>query len=180
MLVIDGILLLFVIIFLLIISGIWPPDSPWSPWWQTPEDITRRICTLAKVGKKTKIYDLGCGTGHAVIIAAKEFGATCVGIEIDTFRYLIAKFLVQHAGVSKKVSLVRGNFFTTDMSDADVLFIYLVPNALKRLAKKLTKELKPGTILVSYTYPIPLDIYKGKLEIVKEDKKNKLFMYTIV
>jgi len=179
MLIVDAILLLFVVIFLLLISGIWPPDSPWAPWWQTPENIAEKMCKLTKVSQKTKIYDLGCGTGHAMMVATREFGATCVGIEIDMFRYFIAKFLVRHAGLTDKILVLRENFFNVDLSEANVLFIYLVPNALKRLTPKFLKELKPGTMLISYKYKIPVDLYKGKLEVVKEDAKDELYLYRL-
>src|SRR5260370_15178107 len=73
-LLVNGILLFLILILLFLLSGIWPPDSPWAPWWQMPPEIIRRMCKLAKVNKKSVIYDLGSGTGRALIIAAKEFG----------------------------------------------------------------------------------------------------------
>ncbi len=70
-------LMVLLIIFglFLVLSAVWPPDSPWAPWWQMPEDVIREMCKVAKLSSKDSIYDLGCGTGKALCIAAKEFGA---------------------------------------------------------------------------------------------------------
>src|SRR5256885_15334051 len=95
------ILSFFVIIILLfLLSMLWPPDSPWSPWWRTTPERARIECNLAKVKKGDIIYDLGSGEGTALIIAAKEYGATGVGIEIDPFRALFSKINVKIAGLT--------------------------------------------------------------------------------
>lgn len=169
-----------IILFLLyVLSAVWPPDSPWAPWWQTPEEVCRKMARLAKIGKKDKIYDLGCGSGKALIVANREFGATGVGIEIDPLRFLWAKWNVWR-GKAKGVIILKENFFKIDLSDATVLYMYLVPAALKRLAPKLTKELQPGTKIVSYVYDLPEVLFKGKVKLVKYDKENKVFLYKVV
>ncbi len=82
----------FILILLIILlSMVWPPDSPWSPWWRTSKRIARIQCKLAKVGKNDIIYDLGSGEGTALIVAAKEFGAKGIGVEIDPSRVIFSK-----------------------------------------------------------------------------------------
>ena len=171
-------ILLVLVLLLLLISMVWPPDSPWAPFWTTKPDIARAMCKLAHVNEKTVVYDLGCGTGTAIGIAAKEFGAPCAGIEIDPFRFINAWININWRWrIGDRVTLVRDNFFNIDLSPADVFFIYLIPNALKRLTPKFLKEVKSGALFVSYVYPFPVELFKGRLKLIKHDSKNKIFMY---
>jgi len=151
---------------------LWPPDSPWSPWWRTNSHIARTECRLAKVKKGDVIYDLGCGDGTALIIAAKEFGARGVGIEIDPFRVWIAKIKARFAGVSDTVEIRRDSFWNQNISDATVVFMYLIPKTLINLRTKLLKELKPGTRVVTFVYRIDLPM-------LAKDEKAELYVYEI-
>lgn len=170
--IINIILLLLIGFLFLLLSMFWPPDSPWSPWWRTNEKIARAMCRLAKVSKKDTIYDLGCGDGAALSVAAGEFGARGVGIEIDPLRYLFSKIRFKLNGLARKVKVVKKNFHEVDISKASIIFVYLVPKALERLKPKLLKELKQGTLLVSFKYEI-------SLPLVTYDKTNKIFLYKI-
>lgn len=172
---------LFVIIIVLfvLLSGVWPPDSPWAPWWTTKPEVAEKMCELAKVTKRSIVYDLGCGTGDALVVVANKYGAQAVGIEIDPIRYQIAKWNIWRYKVADSITLIRENFFSISLSDATVLFIYLVPAALKRLTPKFINELKKGTIIVSYIYPMPVEMYKGKLQLVKNDQQYKIFVYKL-
>lgn len=167
-------ILLFLIIFLLIIlSWVWPPDSPWAPWWRTNKKTARAICKLAEVSEKDIVYDLGCGDGTALITSAKEFGAKAVGVEIDPMRFAIASLRIKFWSLAGKVKVKRKNLFDEDLSNASVVFVYLVPKTLNRLVPKFKKELKKGTRVVSYRYAI-----EG-LALVKEDKINNLKLYKV-
>ena len=176
---INLVLLILIVICLVFISCIAPPDSPWAPWWQIPDERIRVMCTLGKIDKQSLIYDLGSGTGCALCIAAKEFHAKGVGIEIDPLRVWISKWNVKRFGVSDNVTILQKNFFHVDLSPATVLFIYLIPPALIRLANKFVHELKPGTILISYKYEIPVSFFSGRLTLIKEDQKNELYVYKV-
>lgn len=170
-LILINIILLVIIIFLLIIlSWVWPPDSPWAPWWRTNKEVARAVCRLAKITSKDIVYDLGCGDGTALLVAAKECGAKGVGIEIDPLRYWIAKIRAKINGISDKVKLKRKNFFKEDLSSATVIFVYLVPKALQRLLPKFKKELKKGTRIVSFRYEVPLSLKQY-------DRENNLRLY---
>ncbi|MFH1832765.1 MAG: 50S ribosomal protein L11 methyltransferase [Candidatus Levyibacteriota bacterium] len=161
-----------IIILLIILSMVWPPGSPWAPWWKTSGKTVRKMCKLAKITDKDIVFDLGSGDGTALIIAAKEFEAKGIGIEIDPLRFFISKFLIRINGVSHKVKIKRDNFFNQDLSGASVIFLYLVPKTLNLLLPKFKKELKKGTKLVSYRYEI-------NLPLAKEDKENNLYLYKI-
>lgn len=170
---ITNVVLLLIIVFLfLLLSMFWPPDSPWAPWWKTNKKVARAMCRLAKLNKGDIVYDLGCGDSTALIIAAKEFGAKGVGIEIDPLRFFISSMLLHSNRLSDKVEIVRRNFFDVNISDATVVFVYLVPRVLKKLKPKFLKELKPGTLIVSYKYEI-------SLSLVRHNKANDIYLYKI-
>lgn len=167
---INLLLLGFIFLLLIILSWLWPPDSPWAPWWTTKDEQIRQALKLAKVTKKDLVYDLGCGDGRVLIMAAKEFGARGVGIEIDLLRYLVATLMIRIIRVSDRVVIKRKNFFDEDLSKANVIFVYLVPKALNRLLPKFKRELKKGTRTVSYRYEAPLSLKKF-------DKEHNLRLY---
>ena len=52
----------------------------------TPHDVVDKMLELAKVTKTDVVYDLGCGDGRFVVMAARQFGARGVGIDIDAER----------------------------------------------------------------------------------------------
>lgn len=170
--VITLLCLFILIILLFLLSMLWPPDSPWSPWWRTTPKLARIECKLAKIKKGDVIYDLGSGEGTALIIAAKEFGATGVGIEIDPFRAWQSKIAVLLSGVSNKIKIRRDNFFNVDISEATVIFLYLIPKTQIRLRPKFLKELKPGARVVTF-------VYKMDLPLIAKDEKAELYVYEI-
>jgi hypothetical protein len=168
-----NLILLFIIIFLFfLLSMFWPPDSPWAPWWRTNKKIARAMCRLAKVSSKDIIYDLGCGDGTALGVAAGEFGARGIGIEIDPIRSLFSKIRFKINGLNKKIKIIKNNFYNVNISEGSVIFVYLVPRALERLKPKLLKELKKGTLLVSFRY-------KANLRLINYDKQNDIYLYKI-
>ncbi len=168
----DIILVLVIIFLFFLLSMIWPPDSPWAPWWRTNEKTARAICALAKIKKSDVIYDLGCGDAELLIQAGK-IGAKGVGIEIEISRALIAKLRVIKNNLKKQIKIKRKNFFRENISSASVVIVYLVPKTLERLVPKFKKELKRGTRIVSYKYEI------NGLKPSKTDKKNDLILYII-
>lgn len=169
-----NIFLLVVVIFLLVmLSWIWPPDSPWAPWWRTNKTTALAICRLAKITKKDVVYDLGCGDAEVLVTAAKEHGAKGIGIEIDPLRVFIARFRVWKNGLQKKITIKKKNLFDEDISKASVVIVYLVPKTLERLRKeKFMKQLKKGTRIVSFRYKI-------NLPEKSYDKKYNLYLYEI-
>lgn len=170
--IVNSILLVIIFFLFLLLSMFWPPDSPWAPWWRTNKKTARAMCRLAKINKDDVVYDLGSGDGTALIIAAKEFGARGVGIEIDPLRAFISSMLLHSNRLSDKVKIIKKNFFDVDISEASLVLVYLVPRALERLKPKLLKELKPGTLLVSFRYKISLSLQHY-------DKKNDIYLYKI-
>lgn len=166
------IILVTIAILLFLLSMIWPPDSPWSPWWRTSRRIALIMVDLAKISKDDIIYDLGSGDGTALITAARTRGARGVGVEIDPLRVFISRLSIHLNGVARKIRIVRKNFFAVDTSEATIIFMYLIPKTLNKLQPKLIKELQPGTKIVTF-------VYKMDLPLIASDLKNEVYIYQI-
>jgi SAM-dependent methyltransferase len=130
-----------------------PKKSPDVVYVPTPEAVVNKMLELAKVTKDDVIYDLGSGDGRIVITAAQKFGAKKgVGIEIDPNLVKKSQENAKTAGVSNRVEFRQQDLFTTDLSEATVVTLYLLPELNVRLRPKLFKELKPGTRIVSHDF----------------------------
>lgn len=149
---VGQVVLAFAVILLISLIG---PAFTGAPWVPTPLQTVRRMLRLAGVRPGEKVYDLGSGDGRVLIIAAREFGAQAVGIEIDPLRYLWTRVLVALLGLGDRVSVRRANFFDVNLSDADVVTLYLVQRTNERLMPKLWRELRPGARIVSHAFTFP-------------------------
>ena len=118
----------------------------------TPPAVVDAMLHVAAVTNSDTVYDLGSGDGRIVITAAKKYGARGVGIEIDPALVRKATDNAAAAGVSDRVRFVTQNFFTSDISEATVVTLYLLQSLNERLRPKLVRELKPGTRVVSHVF----------------------------
>ena len=125
------------------------PDVIFVP---TPQAVVDAMLKLAKVTKNDVIYDLGSGDGRIPITAAKTYGARGVGIDIDPQRIREATENLKTAGVGDRVKFLNQDLFTTDISEATVVTLYLLPSLNLKLLPKLNRELKPGTRIVSHAF----------------------------
>lgn len=124
-------------------------DVPYLP---TPHEIAEEMIRLAGVTADDVVYDLGCGDGRLVIAAAARRGARGVGVDIDPDLVAESREKARLAGVEDRVRFVRQNFFETDVREATVVLIYLLPEINLRLRPKLIGEMKPGSRLVSHAF----------------------------
>jgi SAM-dependent methyltransferase len=123
-----------------------------APYVPTPQDVVDRMLTLAEVTSRDVVYDLGSGDGRIVITAAKKYGARGVGIDIDTERIAESRSNARAAGVSSLVEFRRGDILEADASKASVVTLYLVSSANLKLRPLLTRQLRPGTRIVSHAF----------------------------
>ncbi|MGH9901898.1 MAG: SAM-dependent methyltransferase [Pyrinomonadaceae bacterium] len=125
------------------------PDVPYVP---TPDAVVAEMLKVANVGKGDVVYDLGCGDGRIVITAAQKLGARGVGVDINPERIKESNENAQKAGVTDRVKFIQGDLFETDLKEATVVTLYLLPEVNLRLRPKLLRELKPGTRVVSHAF----------------------------
>ena len=135
-------------------AGAAPTHTPDVIFVPTPMEVVEAMLKVAKVTKNDVIYDLGSGDGRIPITAAKVYGARGVGIDIDPVRIGEANANAKTAGVTDKVRFLNQDLFTTDISEATVVTLYLLPSLNVKLQPKLLKELKPGTRIVSHAFDI--------------------------
>jgi len=126
-----------------------------APYVPTPEAVVARMLEMAKVGKDSVVYDIGCGDGRFIIAAAERYGARGVGIDIDPQRIRESRANAKAAGVEDRVKFRQEDATRVDISEATVLTIYLLPESNELLRPKFEKELKPGVLVVSHNYEIP-------------------------
>lgn len=125
-------------------------------WWEPTDPATvEKILELARIKPDEVLYDLGCGDGRIVIAGAKEYKAFGVGVEIDPVRFLVSKVKAFLSGAGDRVEIRLGNIYETDLSDADVVVLFLSKSANAKLSTKLREELKPGARIISYYHLLP-------------------------
>jgi ribosomal protein L11 methylase PrmA len=150
-------ILLVIFLFLLVAAIIQLISMSWThlrgaPWLPTPIHKVRKMLALADLKPDELLYDLGCGDGRVLVIAARRFGARAVGIELDPLRYLWCRMLIAVFGLRDRVQIIFGDFFSQDLSQADVVTCYLLQGTNDRLQSKLQRELKPEARVVSHAF----------------------------
>ncbi len=125
------------------------PDVQFVP---TPMAVVDTMLAVARVTKDDRLYDLGSGDGRIVITAAKRYGTRGVGIDIDPQRITESRRNADTAGVTPLVEFRQADLFETDLHDANVVTLYLLPQLNVKLRPKLFAELRPGTRVVSHAF----------------------------
>jgi SAM-dependent methyltransferase len=120
-------------------------------WMPTPNAIVTEMLEMAQVTSIDLVYDLGAGDGKIPIEAARRYGARAVGIEYNPDMAALARRNAQQAGVSDRVTIVTGDIFKEDFSNATVVTLYLLTELNIKLKPTLLK-MKPGTRIVSHTF----------------------------
>ena len=153
-----------------------PPQIPINaPYVTTTPEVVARMLKLAGVAKNDVVYDLGAGDGRIVITAAQKLGARGVGIEMDQERVSTAQQNARKAGVSRLVAFRHENFFESDIHEATVVTLYLLPEANLAVRPKLLRELKPGTRIVSNCF----DMGDWKPEKEIEAGSCKIYLWRV-
>lgn len=147
-------------------AGAAEPSVPYVP---TPQEVVERMLEIAKVGPQDYLIDLGSGDGRIVVTAAKKYGARGFGVDLNPVRIKESVENAAKAGVSDRAAFHQRDLFDTDLSDATVITMYLLPRVNLELRPKLL-ELKPGTRLVSHDFS--MDDWKPDAH-VEMDVKEK-------
>lgn len=156
-----------------------PPKKPDVIYKATPQVVVDRMLEMGRVSKEDVVYDLGCGDGRMVVTAARRYGARGVGVDIDPKWVARSKENAREAGVASLVTIRQEDLFTTDLSEATVVTMYLLPNLNTRLLPKLAK-LPPGSRVVCHSFPLR-EVRPAKVEKVTlpEGGYRTIYLYTI-
>ena len=150
-----------------------PPDIYFTP---TREVVADEMLSLARVTADDVVYDLGSGDGRIVILAAQKYGARGVGVEIDPRLVEMARQTAREGEVADRVTFIEGDLFTTDISNATVVMLYLSPGMNRQLEPKLRRELRRGARVVSHQLAIG---YWTPDKAVRAEDGTDLFLWTI-
>jgi SAM-dependent methyltransferase len=150
-------------------------DVPYVP---TPEPVVEAMLKMVNVTKEDKVYDLGCGDGRIVVMAAQKYGAKGVGVDIDPQRIKESNENARAAGVTDKVEFHIRDLFKMDFSDATVVTLYLLPDINVKLRPRLLDELKPGTRIVSHDFMIG-DWKPDKQQTVEASRTHSLYFWWV-
>jgi len=126
-----------------------------APFVSTPLAVAEKMLELAQVGEDDVVYDLGCGDGRIVILAAQKFGARGVGIDFNPKRIEESLQGALEAGVEDRTEFRLGDVLKADFSDATVVTVYLLTRSNKRLRPLFEEQLRPGTLVVTHNYRVP-------------------------
>jgi SAM-dependent methyltransferase len=128
-------------------------DSPYiAPFVTTPQEVVDRMLELAQVSQGDLLYDLGSGDGRIVIAAARRYGARAVGFEIDPALVTRSRRNIKEAGVEHLAEIREEDVRNIDLSPASVVTMYLYPGANLRLRAAITRQLRPGSRVVSHDF----------------------------
>ena len=154
------------------------------PYVTTPDHVVNAMLSLAGVTARDYLLDLGSGDGRIVIMAAQKFGARGMGVEIDPALVALSNENAQKAGVADRARFIEQDLFTTDLGQASVITMYLLPDVNLKLRPELLK-LRPGTRIVSHDWDmgdwlpddkVVVDVPDKKLGL---DKKSTLLLWRI-
>jgi uncharacterized protein (TIGR03000 family) len=153
------------------------------PFVVTPTKVVEEMLKLANVKEGDVVYDLGCGDGRIVISAVKDFKAKRgVGVELAPERVKLSKENAEKAGVAGKVEIREGDVLKiNDLSDANVVMLYLLPDVNEKLRPMLRKTLKPGARVVSHDFDMGEE-WKPEKEVTVKDETGRahtVFLWTI-
>jgi 2-polyprenyl-3-methyl-5-hydroxy-6-metoxy-1,4-benzoquinol methylase len=131
-------------------------DAPdLAPYVPTPMAVVEEMLKMASVTKTDILYDLGCGDGRIVITAARKYGTRGVGIDLDPDRIKESNAYAKQAGVEDLVEFRLQDVMKSNISEATVVTLYLLPESNAILRPILEEQLKPGARVVSHNYHMP-------------------------
>jgi SAM-dependent methyltransferase len=131
-----------------------PTSKPYVVYVGTPYDVISIMLEMARTGREDLVYDLGCGDGRMVILAAQKYGCRGIGYEIDPEMVRASEANVSANGVKELVKIVQADMFTLDLSEASVIMLYLLPELNRKLVPQLDR-MKPGSRVICHNYGIP-------------------------
>jgi predicted RNA methylase len=124
-----------------------------APYYPTPETIVEKMLQLAELKAGEKMYDLGSGDGRIVIMAAQKFHAEAVGVEIDSKMVKQSLDRIRKLGLERTAHIVQGDLLQQNYSSADVVTVYLLPEAMDtKVQPLLDRQLKKGARVVAHDF----------------------------
>lgn len=129
-----------------------PIERTGGPYVPTPWAVVDQMIAMGAIVKEDLVMDLGCGDGRLVIAAAQRHGSRGFGVDIDPELVDLANANARKAGVADRVRFEQQDIFVTDVREATVLTLYLLPSMMMSLRPRLWSDLRPGSRIVAHDY----------------------------
>ena len=162
---------LSLLVFAVLLLWILVPAFYGLPPVSTRPERIRKALKLAHLQPDELLYDLGAGDGRVLFMAARDFGARAVGIEIGPIQCALIWLRAVASGLNKKVQIRWENFYKGDLREADVVFVYATSREIGKLAPRLEHQMKPGSRLISISADFP------EWEPSWVDQQDLIFVY---
>ena len=145
----------------------------------TPYDVVSEMLHIAQVTKDDLVVDLGCGDARMLVLAAQKYGSRGIGYDIDPDMVWASRSNTEKNNVADMVQIIQADIFTVDISNADVLLIYLLPEMNLKLIPQL-ESLKPGSRLVFHNYELGGIVPEKKVKVISNEDNSihTLYLYT--
>lgn len=155
------------------------------PYVKTPQVVVDKMLEMAQVGPDDFLIDLGSGDGRIVITAAQEHGTRGFGVELDTSLVEASNEAARKAGVAERAQFFARDLFETDIREASVLTMYLLPEVNLQLRPRILAELKPGTRVVSHDWdmgewqPDAKAVLEGLAKPVMPIRESNVYLWIV-
>ncbi len=150
-----------------------------APYVGSPVAVVERMLELAHLRAGETVYDLGCGDGRILIVAAQKHRVKAVGVELSERLAKSTTESLKKLGLSDLASVIQGDLMDVNLADADVVTLYLLRDSNDLLRPKLEKSLRPGARIISHDYEIrgwrPTTV--EHMEASK--REHKIYVYTV-
>lgn len=144
-----------------------------APYVPSARLTAHAMIRLAGIDKKSIVYDLGSGDGRLLNLSMKKGAKKAIGYEINPYLVFFSRIRFSVNPFRNNVHIHLKNFWKADISDADVVFIYLLPWRMHQLKQKLLKELKPGARVISNSFIFP------DWKVLRSDEKAHVYVFRI-
>lgn len=145
---------IFLSAFLLMAAIFWSTWRTRVPLFLSGPLAWREVERLLPEGQVVRVLDVGSGLGGLVLhLGRRRPQAQLAGIEIAPLPWLISRLRAGLAGSAAR--FLRGDYHALDFADYDLVFAYLSPAAMPALWEKAAREMRPGSLLLSYEFVIP-------------------------
>lgn len=148
-----------------------------APFVASPIPVVRKMLEYAELKPGETLYDLGSGDGRIVIMAAQEFGASGVGIELNKRLLNEAIRKGEELRLGDRVKFINDNLFNVDLNPADVVTMYLTTGANEKVRPKMERELRTGARVVTHDFSIPGWEEAKNLRFREEYRTHTIFLY---
>ena len=150
-----------------------------APYVGTPVPVVERMLELANLRTGETVYDLGCGDGRVLIVAAQKHRMKAVGVELSERLATSTTETLKKLGLSDLASVIHGDLMDVDLSGADVVTIYLLRDSNDLLRPKLEKSLRAGARIISHDYEIRGWRPTMVDHLQASKREHKIYVYTV-